>query len=150
MASPTPDVTESSDCPSYHDVIVYSDPFGQLEIIDNNTPAKFESETTFARNDSGEIVDGKRSGDIHPRSSHSAVTSNPNGRPPPELTKRKGNDSDGVVNPLDTLQSLNSKAESFVRRQREEEVPLEPFGGVSSQRRSRFERATRSLATFVC
>ena len=123
MISPTPDVTESSDCSSYHDVIVYSDPFGQLEIIDN-TPAIFESKTTFARNDSGEIVAEQRSGDIHPRSSHSALTSILKGRPASELTKRKGNDSDGVVNPLDTLQSLNSKAESFVRRQREEEVPL--------------------------
>ena len=114
MTSPTHDVTQSSACPSYHDVIVYSDPFGQLELIDNMP----------ARNDSGEIVTEQRSGDIHPRFSHSAVTSNIYQRPASELTKRKGNDSDGVVNPLDTLQSLNSKAESFVRRQREEEVPL--------------------------
>lgn len=120
MTSPTSDVTKSSDCRSHHDVILYFDPFGQLEMIDN-TLAIFKSETTFARDDSGEIVDEKRSDDVHP-----AVTTNLNRRSASELTKRKGN-HDGGVNPLEALQSLNSKAESFMRRQREEEVPLEPF-----------------------
>jgi len=38
-----------------------------------------------------------------------------------------GKSGDDVVNPLKALQSLNISAENFVRKQREEEVPLEPF-----------------------
>ena len=123
MSAPTPDGNETSDCQSHHDVInMCSDPFGQLEMSDN-VPTIFDSETTIARDDSGVIVSEKRSDDIRPRVSQFAVTKHLDRCS--EL-KRKGN-LEERVHPLDALQSLNSKAESFVRRQREEEVPLEPF-----------------------
>ena len=44
----------------------------------------------------------------------------------PQSTDRKLDD-EVVATPLKALQSFNASAEQFVRKQREEEVPLEPF-----------------------
>jgi len=68
-----------------------------------------------------DMSDG-RTGDVKNADSNGSLT--PTQRRP---QSPKGKSGDDVVNPLKALRSLNTSAEKFVRKQREEEVPLEPF-----------------------
>ena len=68
-----------------------------------------------------DLSDG-RTGDVKNADSNGSLT--PTQRRP---QSPKGKSGDDVVNPLKALRSLNTSAEKFVRKQREEEVPLKPF-----------------------